>query len=132
MNNIKSVRRALKEWGRYWASKEELQGYSNKSNIMVIKECCELGGMFKSDAHLYSHGSSVIQVPAHIDALGARINTLSAHESLLWLGDILKALQKQTCGIGLDFQQQALPNCGYCGLKRRSFSRGFIVSHVAL
>ncbi|TMN34123.1 hypothetical protein [Pseudoalteromonas sp. S2755] len=90
MNNLKSLRKELKQWGRYWAAKEATQGYGSKSNLERVKECCELGGYFSSDAHLFSHGSSGIDEPPHIKALTAKIEQLSENCRLAIVGRYLK------------------------------------------
>ncbi|MCF6442040.1 hypothetical protein L1077_21655 [Pseudoalteromonas luteoviolacea] len=93
MSNIKQVRRDLRQWGNFWASKQEVQGYSNKSNVQKIKECCDLGGTnFSSDLHLHSHGSSGIYTPEHIESLTKRINQLNDYERLALIGKYIKKL----------------------------------------
>ena len=42
-------------WGRFWAGKETLQGFSSKSNTQVIKEVLDSGGAGTGTTHLVSH-----------------------------------------------------------------------------
>ncbi|QPB82809.1 hypothetical protein CWC22_007280 [Pseudoalteromonas rubra] len=77
MDNLKNLRKELRAWGRYWASKETVGGYASKSNVERLRECCELGGVFSSDAHLFSHGSQGIKVPEHIEDMTKKVNQLS-------------------------------------------------------
>ncbi|MDK1289798.1 hypothetical protein [Pseudoalteromonas umbrosa] len=92
MKTIKEVRKALKQWGRYWASKEQLQGYSSKSNAEKIRENHLLGGLFKSDGHLYSHGSSNINPPEHIKELSAQIDKLRTEHKQVLVGKYVKGM----------------------------------------
>jgi hypothetical protein len=74
--NIKQLRAELRVWGRYWASKEELQGYASTS---VTERCCEVmrtGIWISSDKHLFSHKSDSILPPEWVNALGSEIDRL--------------------------------------------------------
>ncbi|RRJ22571.1 hypothetical protein EIK76_00350 [Rheinheimera mesophila] len=74
--NIKQLRAELRAWGRYWASKEELQGYASTS---VTERCCEVmrtGVWISSDKHLFSHQSDSILPPEWINSLSSKIDKL--------------------------------------------------------
>lgn len=74
--NIKQLRAELRAWGRYWASKEELQGYASTS---VTERCCEVmrtGIWISSDKHLFSHQSASILPPEWVNVLGSEIDKL--------------------------------------------------------
>ncbi|WP_245556384.1 hypothetical protein [Algicola sagamiensis] len=74
--NIKQLRRELKTWGSYWASKEYGAGYSNRSSFDRMVEQIKLGCHIKIDKHLYSHHSDMIIVPEHIKELDKQIERL--------------------------------------------------------
>lgn len=94
MSNIRTLRSELKAWGRFWSGCTDVGGYSAKSNVERIKEHCQLGGWFCSDAHLYSNGADALRVPEHIEILTARINRLSVHEKLVLVGFYKNAFTK--------------------------------------
>lgn len=63
---LKDLRAELKQWGRFWAEKESLQGYSATS---VTARCCEVlktGIWTTSDKFLFSHQSDNIYVPWYV------------------------------------------------------------------
>lgn len=75
--NIKQLRSELRAWGRYWASKEELQGYASNS---VTERCCEVmrtGVWISSDKHLFSHQSDSLLPPEWVTLLTSYIDRLS-------------------------------------------------------
>ncbi|MBD1583480.1 hypothetical protein [Pseudoalteromonas sp. S16_S37] len=101
MENLKQVRAQLKLWGRYWASKEALQGYAQKSSTHKIYENHVLGGSFSSDAHLYSHGSNGINPPEHIALLSDKIETLRAECKKVLIAKYVKKMDlKEACAWG--------------------------------
>ena len=63
-------------WGRFWAGKETLQGFSSKSNTQVIKEVLDSGGAGTGTTHLVSHLSINMHVPHHIQIVDDAIDTL--------------------------------------------------------
>lgn len=74
--NIKQVRKELIYWGRFWASRESLQGYASTS---VTERCCEVlktGIWASSDKHLFNHQSDNIFVPQCFKALDSIVFTL--------------------------------------------------------
>ena len=78
--NIKQLRAELRAWGRYWASKEELQGYASTS---VTERCCEVmrtGVWISSDKHLFSHQSDSILPPEWIVKLDTAMKSLSTEQ----------------------------------------------------
>ncbi|WP_125782872.1 sigma-70 family RNA polymerase sigma factor [Pseudoalteromonas rubra] len=95
MNSIKEVRKALRTWGRYWASKECTDGYARKSNTERIRENHMLGGLFSSDAHLFSHGSNGINPPDHIKNITDRIDRLSKECKQVLIATYIKQLDKK-------------------------------------
>ncbi|MBQ4836056.1 sigma-70 family RNA polymerase sigma factor [Pseudoalteromonas luteoviolacea] len=100
--NIKQVRGELKVWGRYWALKEETQGYAKKSNVERIKECCLLGGIFSSDAHLYSHGADSISPPDHIAQITQDIEALSSSCRKALVGKYIKGMSPKEIAVWAD------------------------------
>lgn len=75
--NIKQLRAELRAWGRYWASKEELQGYASTS---VTERCCEVmrtGVWISSDKHLFSHQSDSILPPQWVLVIDKAVSSLS-------------------------------------------------------
>lgn len=75
--NIKQLRAELRAWGRYWASKEKLQGYASTS---VTERCCEVmrtGVWISSDKHLFSHQSESIIPPEWILVIDKAVSSLS-------------------------------------------------------
>lgn len=75
--NIKQLRAELRAWGRYWASKEELQGYASTS---VTERCCEVmrtGVWISSDKHLFSHQSDSILPPQWVLVIDNAVSYLS-------------------------------------------------------
>lgn len=75
--NIKQLRAELRAWGRYWASKEELQGYASTS---VTERCCEVmrtGVWISSDKHLFSHQSDSILPPEWVLVIDNAVSSLS-------------------------------------------------------
>lgn len=75
--NIKQLRAELRAWGRYWASKEQLQGYASTS---VTERCCEVmrtGVWISSDKHLFSHQSDSILPPQWVLAIDNAVSSLS-------------------------------------------------------
>ncbi|CAM3899256.1 hypothetical protein [Rheinheimera salexigens] len=74
--NIRELRAELKQWGRFWANKELLQGYASTS---VTARCCEMlqtGIWISSDKHLFSHQADEIFVPHYIEQLDKKMHTL--------------------------------------------------------
>jgi hypothetical protein len=82
--NIKQLRAELRAWGRYWASKEELQGYASTS---VTERCCEVmrtGVWISSDKHLFSHQSDSILPPDWVLVIDKAVSSLSPlHRSVI-------------------------------------------------
>jgi hypothetical protein len=75
--NIKQLRAELRAWGRYWATKEELQGYASTS---VTERCCEVmrtGVWISSDKHLFSHQSDSILPPEWVLVIDNAVSSLS-------------------------------------------------------
>lgn len=75
--NIKQLRAELRAWGRYWASKEELQGYASTS---VTERCCEVmrtGVWISSDKHLFSHQSDSILPPQWVLVIDKAVSSLN-------------------------------------------------------
>lgn len=75
--NIKQLRADLRVWGRYWASKEELQGYTRTS---VTERCCEVmrtGVWISSDKHLFSHHSDSILPPEWVLVIDKAVASLT-------------------------------------------------------
>lgn len=75
--NIKQLRAELRAWGRYWASKEELQGYASTS---VTERCCEVmrtGVWISSDKHLFSHQSDSILPPEWVLVIDKAVSSLT-------------------------------------------------------
>lgn len=75
--NIKQLRAELRAWGRYWASKEELQGYASTS---VTERCCAVmrtGVWISSDKHLFSHQSDSILPPQWVLVIDKAVSSLS-------------------------------------------------------
>lgn len=95
MNSIKKVRKALKVWGRYWASKERLEGYARKSNVELVRENHLLGGLFSSDVYLFSHGSSGIVPPDHINNITDRIDRLSKECKQVLIATYIKQMSRK-------------------------------------
>lgn len=78
--NIKQLRAELRAWGRYWASKEELQGYASTS---VTERCCEVmrtGVWISSDKHLFSHQSDSILPPEWVLVIDNAVSSLSPNQ----------------------------------------------------
>ena len=84
MSNLKNLRRELKAWGRFWASQEYAQGFSNKSNVEKVADVCRLGSM------QFSSAAFEIKVPTDIDELTSAIDALSVHERLVIVGKYIK------------------------------------------
>ena len=64
---IKDVKKTLKVWGEFWASKEVTQGFASKSNIVSLKEKLDLGCSVSGSSHLLSNLADSIYVPEHIN-----------------------------------------------------------------
>jgi hypothetical protein len=76
MRTINDVQLELKQWGNFWARKEEGQGFSSKSNVQALKEACEVGCASSSTLHLFSSSDSV-HVPDYIERIDDRMKSLS-------------------------------------------------------
>jgi len=63
-------------WGKFWAAKEVLQGFSSKSNVEVMREVLETGGAGAGTSHLISQLSIGIHVPDNIQVIDDAIDTL--------------------------------------------------------
>ncbi|KJZ03274.1 hypothetical protein TW73_08985 [Pseudoalteromonas piscicida] len=105
MGDIKALRKELKQWGNYWASKETTQGYGSKSNVARVKECCELGGFFSSDTHLFSHGSNGIKEPEHIKQISCKVELLSKNCRLAIVGKYIKKLTNKELRVWAGFTE---------------------------
>lgn len=67
--NIKELDKLLRDWGRFWAQKESLQGYAATS---VTERCCQVlktGIWASSDKHLFNHQADNMYVPDWIAAI---------------------------------------------------------------
>lgn len=92
--NIKQLRAELRAWGRYWASKEELQGYASTS---VTERCCEVmrtGVWISSDKHLFSHQSDSILPPLWVLVIDKAVSNLSVCQKVVVTAVFIKH-QKQ-------------------------------------
>jgi len=100
--NIKQLRAELRAWGRYWASKEELQGYASTS---VTERCCEVmrtGVWISSDKHLFSHQSDSILPPEWVLGIDKAVSSLSpAHRSVINAAFIKKNFLDHSCRLKL-------------------------------
>lgn len=74
--SIKEVHCDLVAWGKFWAAKESLQGFSSKSNLLVLKEVLDSGVAGSGTTHLVSHLSCNIHVPHYIQVVDDAIDTL--------------------------------------------------------
>ncbi|WP_445425186.1 hypothetical protein [Alishewanella sp. HL-SH06] len=66
---VKELHKLMIDWGKFWASKEGLQGYARAS---VTERCCQVlrtGIWASSDKHLFSHHADQMFVPAWIAKL---------------------------------------------------------------
>jgi len=79
MRKINEVRHELKIWGNYWYHMEKGQGYSNKSNIELLRETLRLGKAITGTGHLVSHLADNIKVPDHIAGIDLIVNQLQTH-----------------------------------------------------
>lgn len=91
--NIKQLRAELRAWGRYWASKEELQGYASTS---VTERCCEVmrtGVWISSDKHLFSHQSDSILPPEWVLVIDNAVSSLSPAQKAVINAVFIKKLK---------------------------------------
>lgn len=90
--NIKELDKLLQSWGRFWASKEALQGYANTS---VTERCCEvmrIGIWISSDKHLFSHHADNIFVPEWVCSLDNIAEQLTVPERQILTKHYIKNL----------------------------------------
>jgi len=69
--NVKELDKLLKNWGKFWASREALQGYASTSMTERYCQVMRTGIWASSDKHLFSHQADQVFVPEwvmHIDA----------------------------------------------------------------
>ncbi|KZN64046.1 hypothetical protein N473_15710 [Pseudoalteromonas luteoviolacea CPMOR-1] len=95
MTNIKVLRKELRTWGEFWASKESTEGYARKSNVEKVKESCELGGIFSSTLYLHNQGADNIFIPPHIQRLTDRVERLSKDCKLAIVGKYVKGFNNK-------------------------------------
>ena len=97
--NIKQLRAELRAWGRYWASKEELQGYASTS---VTERCCEVmrtGVWISSDKYLFSHQSDSILPPHWVLVIDKAVSSLSPAERSVINAAFIKHKQINRLGL---------------------------------
>lgn len=97
--NIKQLRSELRAWGRYWASKEELQGYASNS---VTERCCEVmrtGVWISSDKHLFSHQSDSILPPEWVLVIDKAVSSLSPSQKAVINAAFIKHKQLNRFGL---------------------------------
>jgi hypothetical protein len=97
--NIKQLRAELRAWGRYWASKEELQGYASTS---VTERCCEVmrtGVWISSDKHLFSHQSDSILPPEWVLVIDNAISNLSVYQKAVVAAVYIKRKKQNKIGL---------------------------------
>lgn len=82
--NIKEVRRELKRWGRFWASKEFSRGYASRSSAASIIEACKAGLVSRATA------PSDIKVPKDIQTIDNKLNALTDAQRTAIVGRYIK------------------------------------------
>ena len=78
--NVKELDRLLQDWGKFWASRESLQGYARTS---VTERCCQVlktGIWASSDKHLFSHQADAVFVPGWVQDIDRCVNQLTNQE----------------------------------------------------
>jgi len=84
--NAKELDKLLQSWGKFWASRESLQGYASTS---VTERCCQVlktGIWASSDKYLFSHHADQVFVPDwvnHIDSQIAVLQDVSLERRLI-------------------------------------------------
>ncbi|MCB5226216.1 hypothetical protein JAO78_005240 [Alishewanella sp. 16-MA] len=78
--NAKELDRLLQDWGKFWASREALQGYASTS---VTERCCEVmrtGIWASSDKHLFSHQADQVFVPSWVRDIDKCVQQLTEQD----------------------------------------------------
>jgi hypothetical protein len=96
--NIVQARKELRIWGKFWRSREELQGYSSKSTTARLMEIGRTGIWASSDKHLHSHGSDGIRVPDWVERLDKAIAQLPVQERCIVSYHYIKGRQLTRSG----------------------------------
>ena len=74
--NVKELDKTLQSWGKFWASRESLQGYASTS---VTERCCQVmrtGIWASSDKHLFNHQADQVFVPEWVKGLDRCVEQL--------------------------------------------------------
>lgn len=84
--NVKELDKILRDWGKFWASRESLQGYASTS---VTERCCQVlrtGIWASSDKHLFSHQADQVFVPdwvKHVDECVSKLEDVNLSRRLV-------------------------------------------------
>ena len=77
LTTIKHVEFSLYVWGKFWASKEQGQGFASISITARICDMLRTEIWSSSDLHLFSHLSDNVFEPEHIEITTNAISKLS-------------------------------------------------------
>ena len=89
LTNIKEVRRELKRWGRFWASKEFSRGYASRSSAASVIEACKVGLVSRATV------PSDIKVPKDIQAIDNKLNALTDAQRTAIVGRYIKGFNNK-------------------------------------
>ncbi|MCY7295112.1 hypothetical protein [Alteromonas sp. a30] len=77
MMKIKELRRALKEWGRFWSSRRLGPGFSATSSTHRLCDQLKTGVQQEAAQQFFNRQADAVFVPEHIEKMDNAIEKLS-------------------------------------------------------